>query len=259
MFGDAQASDVSAEALQRHINGLQVKQSYRHSCLRSIRGVYNFGERAGLVDTNPARLVRTRLPDQGENIVAFEDWAEVERVAEECGRYGPMVILMADCGARPAEIIALEHRHVEDGRVYLPGTKTAGSRRVVHLTDRGLAAYKSVPRNIGTPLVFYGDKGGAVSWQNWRWDVWYPALALAGLKQRPPYSLRHFFAVTSLRAGVPMHDLAREMGHTDVSRTYRTYAAWVDEMGPRAANLRESWAKTAADGTDTAPGTTQSQ
>ena len=249
-FGSSQAGDMTPEALQRLLNGLDVKQSWRYSVLLAVRGVYNFGVRAKLVDENPARLVRTRQPDRGENVVVFDSWDEVERVAEECGpRWQPMVVMMADTGARPAEIIGLEHRHVEAGRVYLPGVKTPGSRRVVHLTERGIAAYRSVPRSIATPLVFHGPKGGPVSWQNWRWDVWYPALKLAGLSQRPPYALRHFFAVTSLRAGVPIHDLARELGHTDVSRTYRTYAAWVDEMGPRAANLRETWAR----GTNAAP------
>jgi len=249
VFGVSQASDVTTEALQRLLNGLDVKQSYRHSVLRAVRGVYNFGVRARLVDENPARHVRTRQPDRGENIIVFESWEEIEHVADECGpRWSAMVVMMADTGARPGEIVALEHRHVDGDRVFLPGAKTAGSRRVVHMTERGVAAYRSVPRSITTPLVFHGARGGPVSWQNWRWDVWYPALRLAGLSQRPPYALRHTFAVMSLRAGVPIHDLARELGHADVSRTYRTYAAWVDEMGPRAANLRETWAR----GTDAA-------
>ena len=82
------------------------------------------------------------------------------------------------------------------------------------------------------------------------------ALDLVGLAYRPPYSMRHTFAVFSLRAGVPFDTLAREMGHADVSITYATYGAWRVDMGERAARLRGAWAcETLADGTMVEPRT----
>jgi integrase len=142
---------------------------------------------------------------------------------------------------RPGELLALEHRHVDGDRVYLPGTKTDRSRRVVHLTGRGLEAYRAATRAISTPLVWH-DCGEPIRWNTFTKRVWHPALELAGLEARAPYCMRHTFAVFSLRAGVPIADLAREMGHTSVARTYITYSAWVDELGQRAANLRDAWA-----------------
>ena len=73
-----------------------------------------------------------------------------------------------------------------------------------------------------------------------------PALELAGLDHRRPYDMRHTFAFFSLRAGVPISDLAREMGHTDVSRTYRSYGQWCSEQGERAAMMRSAWAESNA-------------
>ncbi|MDX6591608.1 MAG: integrase [Gaiellales bacterium] len=242
LWGDVFVSDLTEETIKRWLVALPVRASYRHVIARTLRQIFNFGVSARLIDGNPAKGIRVKNPARGERILPFESWAEVERVADECGRFASLVILMADCGARPGEMCALEHRHVEGNRVYLPGTKTDGSRRVVHLTERGIAAYKAFPRSISTPLVFYGAKGGPVSWSNFRWDVWYPALELAGLEQRSPYQLRHSFAVWSLRAGVPISDLAAEMGHTSVARTFTSYGAWVDEMGSRAASMRSAWA-----------------
>jgi hypothetical protein len=45
-----------------------------------------------------------------------------------------------------------------------------------------------------------------------------------------------------LRLAVSIADVAREMGHTSVARTYITYGQWADELGSRAANLRDTWA-----------------
>lgn len=248
-WGEALAADVTGEAIGRLLLESGWTASYRASVLATLRMVYSFGQRARLVDHNPARDTRQRAPGRSGKIIPFEDWSEVERVAAECGRTAGLVIFAVDCGARPGlELCDLQHRDVDarTGRVELPGTKTENARRVVHLTERGIAAYRDQPRSISSPLVFSGLKGGRLSWSNWRYDVWYPALELAGLEQRPPYSMRHTFAIWSLRAGVPIQDLAREMGHSDVSITFRIYGAWASEMGSRAAVLRSSWAENLA-------------
>ena len=167
---------------------------------------------------------------------------------------------MVDSGARPQEIVALEHRHVDAraGRVFLPGVKSANARRTVHLTPRqGSPPTSPSPRNLATPRVFHGQRSAdLLNFTHWRADVWRVALDQAGLAYRPPYSMRHTFAVWSLQAGVPIDTLAREMGHSDVSITHRTYGAWRVDMGERAASLRAAWAtENAAGGTNTEPKT----
>jgi integrase len=151
---------------------------------------------------------------------------------------------MADTGARPAEAIQLEHRHVHGGHVELPGTKTSGAWRTVHLTGRGRLAIEEMPRSISTRCVFHID-GRPISWPYFTREVWHPALKLAGLEKRPPYSLRHTFAYWSLRAGVPIATLAREMGHASTERTFAVYGGWCHEMGADAALLRARWAEAA--------------
>ena len=52
---------------------------------------------------------------------------------------------------------------------------------------------------------------------------------------------------------MPIATLARQMGHSNVSRTYQTYGGWVREMGADAARMREAWQKTQPDATITQP------
>ena len=72
--------------------------------------------------------------------------------------------------------------------------------------------------------------------------VWRPALELAGLDYRAPYNLRHTFAYWTLRAGVPIATVAREMGHTTTEQTFKVYGGWCREMGADAAAMRSAWA-----------------
>jgi integrase len=245
-FGGALVSDISTERLAAFVAALPVGAAFRRDIVRTLRMVLSFGVGAGLTDRNPAAQVKVPKPIRSERIVPFESWAEVERVAAECGRWGSLVIFMADSGARPGEAVALEHRHVDGAVVELPGTKTEGSWRTVHLTDRGMRAVAEPPHALSTNRVFHIE-GSPISFSYFRREVWRPALELAGLEDRPPYHLRHTFAYWSLRAGVPIATVAREMGHADVSRTFQVYGGWCREMGSDAAAMRARWAVSKAE------------
>jgi hypothetical protein len=52
--------------------------------------VYRFGVANHLVDENLATLLRVPQPVRSERMLPFTI-AEVDRVAEECGRWGPLV------------------------------------------------------------------------------------------------------------------------------------------------------------------------
>jgi integrase len=255
-LGDAQAGDVTPEALQRVLAAVPGK-AWRHDMLRALRMVYRFGIENHLVDGSPARLVKVPKPIRGENILPLSI-AEVDRVAEECGLWGALVVFMADSGARPGEALALEHQHVglAAATVELPGVKTDLAWRTVHLTQRGVDAIRCVPRALTTRRVFHID-GRPVSWRYFSQDIWHPALVSAGLDARAPYNLRHSYALHSLQAGVPIASLARLMGHSDVSRTFTVYGGWVSEMGADATALRAAWIQ--ANGANVAPTTAESQ
>lgn len=244
-FGDAQAGDLTTEALQGFLARLpaeNVGKAYKRDIVRTLRMVYGFGVEAGLVKSDPAKRLKAPKPIRGERILPLT-LEEVDVVAEECGKWGPLVRFMADSGARPAEAVMVEWRHVdlEARTVELPGFKTDLAWRTVHLTSRGVAAIREMPRALKTRRVFHVD-GRPISWVYFWREVWTPALALAGLDHRPPYNLRHSYALHSLQAGVPIATLARQMGHADVSRTFQVYGGWVREMGSDAAALRERWA-----------------
>jgi integrase len=250
-FGDAQAADVSPESIQRLVAPL--KPAYRRDIVRTLRQIYKWAIDAQLVDRNPAKIVSAPKPVRGEKIMPLS-LPEVDIVAKECGRWGALVTFMADTGARPSEAIAVEWRHVDlkAGTVELPGVKTDLAWRTVHLTKRGIAAIKSVPRVLKTRRVFHID-GKPISWPYFCREIWRPAFEAAGLDYRAPYNLRHSYALHCLQAGVPIATLARQMGHADVNRTFATYGGWVREMGADAALMREVWLENQAKGTNRAP------
>lgn len=253
---DPLAGDVRAEDVERWFNLAGYAPSTRASLAVALRQVYRWGVSTGRVADNPMLGVRVAKPKRGRNQAPFDDWSQVDQVAAEAGRWGSMIRFMVDSGARPGEVVALEWRHVdlEGGLVMLPGAKSDNAQRTVYLTGRGVDALRLVPRDIRSPLVFVGQNGRPVNWKWWHREVWQPALELAGLAKRAPYACRHTFAYFSLRAGVPISDLARDMGHASVELTMSTYGHWASDHGQRAARLRSAWDDGAIVEPRTAPG-----
>lgn len=241
LWGHFHPDEITPADINQWLASSGLRASTRQTYLAALRQVYSFGMENRLIADNPASRARTPTVRRAESLHPFANWTEVEAIAAEAGRWSPFIILAADTGARPGELIRLEHRHVIDDRVYLPGTKTRRARRVVTLTPQGLTAYNSIPRTSDSPLVFH-TRGRPLDLHNWRSRAWYPALELAGVDRRGPYALRHTFAYFSLLAGVSLADLSLEMGHESVRLTLDTYGHWADQLGRRAADLRAAWA-----------------
>lgn len=57
----------------------------------------------------------------------------------------------------------------------------------------------------------------------------------AKIRDLPPHSFRHTYASLAIDAGVPITDIARQLGHT-VQTCQRTYAWWIGDGQRRSAN-----------------------
>lgn len=110
-------------------------------------------------------------------------------------------------------------------------TKTAKGERTVSLAQSTLDAVRPLveaARVDGGP-VFRMKRGGDFTAQAFYNRGWKPARECAGFvgddaKRITPHTLRHLHAATMLAGGMPIYDLSRRLGHTNIQLTVNLYS-----------------------------------
>jgi integrase len=152
--------------------------------LQRLRSMFDAAMDDELLDRNPARRIRN--PRNRKRREAVEPFTMAEQVAilnAAQGQDRNLITVLLGTGARPGEVLALWRRGIDlktmkiviNGSLSRYGegpTKTAGSTRVINLTDEvapviaALRAQSEVPRLHG-PL-FANQSGGHLNFVNWR-------------------------------------------------------------------------------------------
>jgi integrase len=165
--------------------------------------------------------------------------------------YRGMVILAVNAGLRLGELMGLHWsdvdlkagkltvRHnlwheMERGKVQKPvlGTPKGGQNRDVPLTEAAVSMLRSLPRRLGSKLVFTDADGGFLSHQAGRSSL-VSASAEAGIKPVHWHMLRHTFASHLVMRGVPLRVVQQLLGHASIEVTER-YAHLSPEVNREA-------------------------
>jgi integrase len=223
----------------------------------------------GLLARSPCAGLRGALPKKERAEVEALTGAEVAALLAVPGRGRALWTLAAYSGLREGELLGLLWRDVdlERGRVtvqrvWAQGPEGAGHRlraypknhssvRTVDLPAACLRALQEhrraqVLEKLGAPLwmdqegrVFLTRHGTPLHPGNTVRDLQHDA-EKAGLTRRVyPHLLRHSYASHLLKAGRPVTEVSRLLGHASPATTLRVYAHWVREDGAQAAEALE--------------------
>jgi integrase/recombinase XerD len=172
----------------------------------------------------------------------FLSKTEVVQLIRHCRtlRMKTMTMLCYGCGLRLSELTHIKVKHIDGQRktVFIENGKGNKHRYVV------------IPESVLHQLRIY--------WQEYRPTDWmFYSLCLdkrpmanssyskalqkvaadAGVSKRcNVHKLRHAFATHQLEAGMPIHQLQHQLGHTDI-RTTQTYLHWLPELRHGGADL----------------------
>jgi integrase len=220
VFDDRDPETISPADVMEWVASSTLKPSSLRRYLATLRGVLDF---AG-VNPNPARDSRVKLPREEHVPVDPPTAADVETIlAYSPDRWRLPLRTLEQTGMRVGELQALVWGDVDEAgsRFRVKAGKTAASRRWVAVPEwlmEQIAA--TCPRDDRTPerRVFQGFTADVAK------NVMARACKAAGIPHFHPHDLRHRYASVKLREGVPVTELAAQLGHSKKSLTLDTYS-----------------------------------
>lgn len=238
---------VEAYTSQKLKWGLSPRTVHHHRAV--LRNALNYALRHSMVYRNVVALSES-LPVESVEIAPLTP-EETRRFLDAVrgDSVGPVYIIAATCGLRSSEVLGLAWRDVnlEEGTLTVRQTlirvdgeyllrerrKTLKSRRTVGLPQLSLEVLqewreKQKPESPDD-LVFHGPREGKPINSSWLTHHLHRALKKAGLPDQTTHGLRHLAASLMLASGLSLNEVARTLGHSQISLTANLYGHWYDE------------------------------
>lgn len=169
---------------------------------------------------------------------------ELKQLANHCGDFKDMVLLMGICGLRWAEIVGLKVNDFSDdcrrlkisrtlsevGGIFYETTTKTDQFRWIHIPKT--IAEMIQQRNSckdSQDLVFTNSVGQPIHNSNFRKRIYLPAIRKAQVPLVTIHDLRHTAASISISSGLDITSVAQMLGHQDTSMTLRRYSHYYDK------------------------------
>lgn len=260
-FGNRPIGAISSEDIAKW-EQWQKQKNYRPYGIQIRRNllssVFNFAVNSEMLGRNPCRRANPRKNEHRSAYVPVSD-EEIPETHEVLGLIAevPKLLraafwLMAGCGLRPAESLAVSDKSIdwESGILLVNHQVSAhgicevtGSRRGIKRGTKHRTQAESrrtpIPRFVVEVLADHIDTYGVWGEQGWLFEsprnpgrhpsydwllrMFKDAAKAAGTPHLTPKSLRHYFVSECLHAGIPLYEIAQWVGHRDTRTTEKVY------------------------------------
>ena len=199
--------------------------------VQSVRALYKYMQRRGLIDNNPAAMVELaklpkRLPSyvRSENINALLD-QDIDPADFTAVRNKLMLMMFYETGIRRAELIGLTDANVDTSAMQI---KVHGKRNKDRIVPFGseLLGWIERYRHLRTQQVececdeFFVRENGKPLYPSLVYKVVHDALQSAGGTDKfSPHVLRHSFASAMLNNGAQLNNVKELLGHESLAAT----------------------------------------
>lgn len=237
-FGHLPVADVRYEDITEWQTTLgHLSPVTRHGYTQAVKQVLNSCVKRRLIAESPARHIANPDPGVGD-VRPFEKLEEAQALARELiPAYRALPVFGCMTGLRPEEWLALERADIRAGFIHVnkryvrgvvkPGTKNGEPERRVPVHPLVAEALRAHPTRLDTRLLFPAKGGGYLILNDFRYDVWQPAMTAAGINPaRRLKDMRHTFATWQLTGNCNVWTLSKVMG-TAVAQIERTYGRWI--------------------------------
>lgn len=199
--------------------------------LSALKSFYRFALARGLVDKDPAHMVRG--PKKRKPLPQFVKESELNELLDETEwndtyidvRARTIIIILYEAGLRRSELVGLDDKDVDLTAMQLKVTGKRNKQRVIpfgkELAEQ-LSLYKAcrdeqIPKN--SEAFFLNKRGERISASEVYNTVRKNLSKVTTLKKRSPHVLRHSFATAMLNHHAGLESVRQLLGHESIETT----------------------------------------
>lgn len=251
-WGDVPIKEITYAPYTEWIGSLSAEGSQRGTGLSASRvtqahqlvgAVLKYAQKTGKISKSVAlELSRSEdLPAAPEGERRYLTHFELLRLAQLCGRYETLTLVLGYCGLRFGEAVALRRRHVgnKELNIYASATWVKGHGIVETTTKTNRNRLVPVPDPVWdrlkdelpaqpNALVFPSYRGGFLPIEEYR-RTFQKAAAQMGIEGLTPHGLRHTTASLAISAGANVKVVQRLLGHASAAMTLDRYGHLLDD------------------------------
>ena len=235
-FKGMRAEDIRQEDIERfltkYVEERGLKPATRNRMLSLLSGLFRRAVRLNHARENPCRGI-PRVYEELKEVpfLTVEDQRKLVSCLDGTLRNAAQLTL--DTGLRLGELLRLDWQDIDlEGKTLTVRISKNKRPRTVSLGSRSLEALASqrelrgghpqtVPDRLFASITYATERTGELDMTGSVRNAWKAACEKAGFAGLRWHDLRHVFAVTAVRAGVPLGDLQKLLGHKSLVMVLR--------------------------------------
>lgn len=211
-------STISKDDIEQYVSSLNNASSSIANVVSVIRSFFSWMGHHFPLCENPCRYVASpKIASIVPHPISMDIIANAVR---HCASTSIQIaiMLMARCGLRVCEVLALTRESIKEGKALIVGK--GNKERFVFIPDYILRLIEPI---CSKGLIFqnWDDRG-------FRKAIWLAFRAVG--ENVAPHQLRHSFATFCVNQGMPINQIAMIMGHDDIRTTQRYLQTGCDEV-----------------------------
>jgi len=236
-LGETDLSKIDHQTLRQfmaHLMKLNVKKSSIARKLSAIRTFFDYLNRQGILENNPARLVSTPRREKRLPVVLTAD--DAQRLMEAPGTKSPrahdtelrdraVLEVLYSTGIRAGELIGINRDDIDHNDRLIRIRGKGRKERIVPVGTRALDAINSYvgekKKGADNAALFTGPSGKRLTARTVQRILENYRKYLGLLQKASPHTLRHSFATHMLESGADLRAIQELLGHASLSTTQR--------------------------------------
>jgi integrase len=245
------ANDREAVTQLVTVTMAHLSHTRRQKALYIVRAVLDEAVKSGKIPTH--RIADIELTDNGStndhSDFVFPSHPQLVQLADGLNGHGLTIWLMRGCGLRIAEALAVKKSDFRDGgKTLRVSEQVIRSGNTAPLKARKAGEFRDIPvpsylwamvRDLPDGYLF--NRNGKFITYGAYLESFKRYAGKAGIPEAfTPHSLRHAFVSALLTRGVAITDVARWVGHRDISITFATYGHLISSAAAKAVGILDA-------------------